>query len=386
MSSSLENKAASAERADHKSILRDHQMLMQTARLDHLTTAVPCVLLILNVERQIVYKNQQAVVFLASDAGGEILGKRLGELLNCIHASQSSKGCGTTQYCHACGVMKATSQSHAHGATVVHECIVTTVGSDSYEFRVWTTPYRCGEKDFTILSLLDISNEKRRDVLERNFFHDVNNLLNMLVGYSRLVEDETDFKSVGEYFKVIQQAGNELVDEVASHQSFLLAERGELSVNISSFDSRSVFEDVVSMLSEKERQKGWKIVVDNRFDHCEVTTDQVLLRRVLEMMVQNALEAPAEVKDIHLACQRSQESLVFSVHTAGVLPQSANVKMSQCSLSAKENERGIRTYTIKLFGEKYLKGKTWVSTMPNEGTTFCFSLPLKKKCVSELMC
>jgi len=377
MNRSLENKTASPERADSESILRDNQMLVQTALLDHLTTAVPCVLLILNTARQIVYKNRQAIDLMGSDAGGEILGKRLGEMLNCIHASQSSKGCGTTKCCRVCGVTKATNQSHAHGATVVHECRITTVVGGSYEFRVWATPYRCGEKEFMILTLLDISHEKRRNDLERIFFHDVNNLLNVVVGYTHLIEDEADLKSIGEDIKIIQRAGTELVNEVSSQQSFLLAERGALSVNISNFDSLSVFEDVMSMLSMKDRQKGWKIVVDKRSDRCEMTTDQVLLRRVLGMMVKNTLEVTAEVKEIHLACQRSQDSVVYSAHSAGYVQQSANLQMSQSPVSVKEKERDIRTYTMKLFGEKYLKGNIWGSATPEKGTTYCFSLPLK---------
>jgi hypothetical protein len=379
MSSSLENTSASLERADPESVLRDYQLLMQTAMLDQLTTALPCVLLILNAERQVVYKNQQTPDPMDFDALGEILGKRLGEILTCIHDAHSSKGCGATKYCHACGFIKAMNQSKAHGATVVHECSIMTVGGGSYEFRVWATPYRCGEKDFTIFTLLDISNEKRRDALERNFFHDVNNLLNMVVGYSHLAEDETDLKSVGEYIKVIQRAGSELVEEVAAHQSFLLAERGDLFVKMASVDSRAVFVDVMNVLSAKDRQKGWTIVLDERSDHCVITTDQVLLRRVLGLMVKNALEVTTDVKEIHLACQRSEDSLVFSVHTAGHMPRSVILQLSQHSSTDKEKVCDIRTYSMKLFGEKYLKGNIEVSAAPGKGTTLFFSLPLKRQ-------
>ena len=228
-----------------------------------------------------------------------------------------------------------------------------------------------------ILTLLDISHEKRRNALDRIFFHDVNNLLNVVVGYTHLIEDDADLKSIVEDIKIIQRAGTELVNEVASHQSFLLAERGELSVNISSFDSLSIFEDVMGMLSMKDRQRGWKIVVDKRSDRCEMTTDQVLLRRVLGMMVKNTLEVTAEIKEIHLACQRNQDSVVYSAHSAGYVQQSANLQMSQTPVSVKEKERDIRTYTMKLCGEKYLKGSIWGSATPEKGTTYCFSLPLK---------
>ena len=35
-----------------------------------------------------------------------------------------------------------------------------------------------------------------------------------------------------------------------------------------------------------------------------------------------------------------------------------------------------RTYSMKLFGEQYLKGKVWFSTSEDKGTTFFISVPL----------
>jgi sensor histidine kinase regulating citrate/malate metabolism len=36
--------------------------------------------------------------------------------------------------------------------------------------------------------------------------------------------------------------------------------------------------------------------------------------------------------------------------------------------------RGIGTYSMKLFGEKYLKGKVWFTSSAENGTSFFFEL------------
>jgi sensor histidine kinase regulating citrate/malate metabolism len=40
------------------------------------------------------------------------------------------------------------------------------------------------------------------------------------------------------------------------------------------------------------------------------------------------------------------------------------------SFSTKGRGRGIGTYSMKLLGEKYLKGRVWFTSSPNAGTTF----------------
>ncbi|MEI7946139.1 MAG: ATP-binding protein [bacterium] len=383
MSSSLETQFAPPERADAESISRDAQLLMESALLEHLTTAVPCVLLILNPERQIVYKNQRTIDLLGTSAIEEMLGKRPGEMLHCVHACESQAGCGTTEFCRECGAVNTVLQSQAEGATVVSECRISTVSGGAYEFRVWASPYRYGKKDFTLFTLLDISNEKRRNVLERTFFHDVINILNVVVGCSQLLEDTKDVENVAEYIKTIQIAANELVEEISSHRRLLQAENGELSVTISKVVSLSLLREVKKVFSADENLKNREIVVDAGSDGAEIATDRVLLRRVLTNMVKNALEATAVGKEVRLACERSQSSIVFSVHNPGHMPRSVQLQVFHRSFSTKGKGRGIGTYSMKLFGEKYLKGKVWFSSTEDKGTTFYLSLPLEYPAVDS---
>lgn len=47
----------------------------------------------------------------------------------------------------------------------------------------------------------------------------------------------------------------------------------------------------------------------------------------------------------------------------------------QRSFSTKGNDRGLGTYSMKLFGENYLKGKVYFQSDADKGTTFFLALP-----------
>ena len=50
-----------------------------------------------------------------------------------------------------------------------------------------------------------------------------------------------------------------------------------------------------------------------------------------------------------------------------------------CALSARRGDgRGLGTYSMKMFGEKVLKGRVSFSSSPEEGTIFRFSLPFRE--------
>ncbi len=367
---------APAERADAESVQRDAESLQSAVLAEHVARVIPSIVVILNKERQVVYKNQRLMDLLGEPSDQEVLGKRPGELLDCIHAHERETGCGTTEFCRECGAVKAILKSQQDKVEVEDECRITSTTGDAYDFRVWASPFTFEGMDYTIFGLTDIRDEKRRDALERTFFHDVNNLLNIILGYSSLVIEIKDMETVSEHINTIQMAGRQLVEEIASHRRLLQAENGELSVTISNIESLSLLGQVLELFSADEKWRDRNIVVGKNSDGVEIATDQVLLRRVLENMVKNALEATSPGEEVCLACARSNSSIVFSVHNPGYMPRSVQLQMFQRSFSTKGKGRGIGTYSMKLFGEQYLKGKVWFSTSEDKGTTFFISVPL----------
>lgn len=78
-------------------------------------------------------------------------------------------------------------------------------------------------------------------------------------------------------------------------------------------------------------------------------------------------EAIKENKSI-TGAKHSKETIKFWVKNNLVLPAKIKEKIFNRSFSTKGAEKGISTYSVKLFTEKYLKGKANFTSDKENGT------------------
>lgn len=369
---------APAERDAIENVLHDADILQTCLLAEHVAHVIPSILVILNMQRQVVYMNQRLMDVLAGSTSREVLGKRPGELFDCVHAHEKKAGCGTTEFCCECGAVNAILKSQREKVAVEEECRITSSAGDSYDFRVWASPFHFEGKDYTIFCVADIRHEKRRLALEQTFFHDVNNLLVALVGCSEMIDTSTLPQHVAESIEDIKKSSKELASEIAGHRKLLQAEDGRLTLDLAGdVGSLELVNDLILLAG-----RMWPDRPVFRRESCEdfvLTTDRSLLFRILLNMVKNAVEASSKTDTISIGCRRESDSGIFSVHNPGFMLRSTQNQVFQRSFSTKGAGRGIGTYSIKLFGEKYLKGKAGFTSSEDWGTTFFISVPLSRE-------
>lgn len=374
MSSAHATLFAPAERAAHDAIIRDAASVVQKGIMEHVTRSVPCLTLILNKQRQAVYVNDRMVEALGARSPDDLLGKRPGEMLHCVHACETAAGCGTTAFCRYCGAAQSILQAQASGLEAVKECRIDTTDGHTYDFRVWTTPIEDAGDGYTVFSLIDIADEKRRHALERTFFHDVNDMLTVVTGFSQLLQGSADAQEIAELSSTVEQATEQLADEIASHWKLLQAEKGQLAVSLSAFKALELVRELQRV--HARRWHDWSIIPDDDSEPFQIETDRALLRRVLNNMLKNAVEASQPGEAILIGCRQVASNGVFWVHNPGHIGRAVQLQMFQRSFSTKGEGRGIGTYSMRLFGEQHLRGKVWFTSTREEGTTFYISLPL----------
>jgi signal transduction histidine kinase len=91
-------------------------------------------------------------------------------------------------------------------------------------------------------------------------------------------------------------------------------------------------------------------------------------------MIKNAIEATVPDDHIILSCSGLGTKVRFEVHNRSIIPEDTQSELFKRFYSTKQNGRGIGTYSMKLFGEKYLKGRVWFRSSPENGTSFYFEL------------
>jgi PAS domain-containing protein len=352
----------------------DAEMFSSNEMLSKLSEAVATMMVILNRDRQIVYANKLFLDFLNLTDNREIIGKRPGEAVGCLHTLFQGAVCGTSKFCRTCGSLGAILESHM-GEQTVNESRITTCDNEAMDFRVTATPYSENGDQFTIFAIHDISNEKRRQILERVFFHDVMNTAGTISGLSAVLQSIENQKEKNEIAKTIQRVTEDMMNEIESQRHLTAAERNELIPEFQNCETHPLLVSVAEMYSGNQIADGKEVMIEQHSENLQIETDPLILRRVLHNMVKNALEATSVSSAVRLSCEPVNNSVVFSVRNDGLIESDVQLQLFKRSFSTKGRGRGIGTYSMKLFGEKYLKGKVWFESSVEKGTTFHISVP-----------
>lgn len=338
--------------------------------------ALPHVVVILNCDRQMVYANRYLLDVLQLDNFDSLYGRPPGELLDCPHAFEDGGGCGFTEACQACGANRTISFCR-RGERSVQECRILQRGSGrAVDVRVAGTPVCFENEQFTILALTDISDEKRRQALERIFFHDLLNIATGISAFSAVLNRSSRPEVAAEATQSINRLVHQLAEEIRSQRELIAAESNQLELDLQPVNSRQTGQRVLDNFRGQEIAAGRELCIAPDFSECEFVSDRVLVTRVLANMVKNALEAISPGQQVMMGCAKRGNRVEFRVHNPGEMPREVKLQVFQRSFSTKGRGRGLGTYSVKLLTEGYLRGHAWFTSTATEGTTFYVSYPL----------
>ncbi len=367
---------APAGRDSAGELRRKYEVIEAAPLLQQTIDAMSDLVLILNGNRQVISANRQVLETL--DCGlNDVLGKRPGELVGCHNAAIGPDGCGTATDCMTCGAVNAILECREITEKVTRECRISLeepVGG-ALDLRVSATAVDVQGVRFTICVMKDISDEKRLAVLARLFFHDVMNTAGGIQGYTELIREEVPAHSPeDEDLQVLSGLADQLMDEIRAQRDLTYAEAGELEPECDSVSVRDFLQQLRTAYSKHPVAYQRQIALADVWSG-EIITDQRLLGRVLGNMIKNALEAIGSGQTVTMHCREQGGDVVFGVHNPTVMPADVQAQIFQRSFSTKAAQgRGIGTHSVKLLGERYLRGKVWFTSSEAAGTTFSIRL------------
>ena len=287
-------------------------------------------------------------------------------------------GCGTGEHCSTCGAVFTVIRSADTRGRITSECRLT-INSDNpvaLDLQVVATPLAIDGEQLTLCILRDISMEKRRLVLERVFFHDVLNTVGGIHGVASLLAEKDNLEADREveYRQWMISLTERLMDEIQHQRKLLAAERGEFKPILGMVKVSEILQDVHTLYLNHGVSEHRQLLLTSVPD-CQIVSDGALLRKILGNLVKNALEATPRGGTITIAGAYDDDTVSFTVHNPTVMPREVQLQLFQRSFSTKGEGRGIGTYSIRLFGERYLKGKIDFSSREPDGTTFTFTIP-----------
>ena len=253
-----------------------------------------------------------------------------------------------------------------------------------------------------LMNLLERANkdlremDKMKSTFLANMSHELRTPMNAIIGYTDLLIDGVDGPVNEEQDKSLNKVATnarhllQLINDVLDISKI---EAGKMKINPKELDLRWLIESATPTLEPQIRMKGITLTVNVPDELPHVYGDEARLKEVLINLLSNAIKFTHE-GGITISAKLSER---------GVKPGEAPLFMEICvadtGIGIREEDVGkifdkfvqadlttIRQYEGTGLGLSIArglislhKGMIWVTSKLEEGSTFCFTLPLKKE-------
>lgn len=339
----------------------------------------PDLVLILDKNRRIVACNEKARRFFNHTNKIDTIGSKLGEAFGCVHALQDENGCGESEYCFQCGANKGYTDVLNSAGSYENECRIKVDyhGIETVlDFSVYTSNLQLGNNEYIVLAIKNLESEKRRELLERIFYHDVLNTASIIFGISGMISEVYDTDDFEKYATILQNTSEQLIQEIQAQRDLTNAEAGKLVIYPALDNVNDILEKAFQLYQNNSLTKGKDFVCEYPEGTLIIETDHHFIIRSLGNLIKNALEAINPGGKVSLTAKEYGDNVRFVVANDGVIPKHIQLQIFNRSFSTKAKKgRGIGTYSVKLLIENYLKGKvSFVSNDENQ-TQFIIDVP-----------
>lgn len=242
-----------------------------------------------------------------------------------------------------------------------------------------------------ILTFHDITQEKQLEEMKLDFVsmaaHELRTPLTTIKGYLSvfLEENAKSFdKEQRMFLDRMSIATEQLVSLVENLLNVSRIERGVFSVNLEVLDWEPIVSKTVEELSERAKEKNIELkFVNPRNVIHKVQADKLRVGEIISNLVSNAISYTQSGGKVTVSTEVRGNDIITNVEDTGVgIPKEAQshlfTKFFRVSGTLAQGSKGtgLGLYIAKAITEMH-KGKIWVKSEVDKGSTFSFSLPLQ---------
>jgi CheY-like chemotaxis protein len=206
--------------------------------------------------------------------------------------------------------------------------------------------------------------------------------MNSIIGFSDLLQNETDPLKRDQYINIIQTSGGNLLRLLDDIIDLSKIESGNLKIELSNVRINKVFSELNELYS-LELQKKEKTDVRIEFcladeDLC-MKTDPLRLKQILSNLISNSIKFTSEGL-ITISCVKNKQELIFMVSDTGVgIPPEDQPKIFDrfVRFDYHDMNKGGSGIGLSIVQKLILllDGKIWFESIVGQGSNFYFSLP-----------
>jgi signal transduction histidine kinase/CheY-like chemotaxis protein len=215
-----------------------------------------------------------------------------------------------------------------------------------------------------------------------NMSHEIRTPMNAIVGFSELVEFESDPAKKHQYVKIIQNSTTNLLNLIVGIVDLSKIEIGAMQLNHSNFMISEIFNELKEIYALELIKRDKPDIKLNFYlpaSDIFINSDPYRIKQIISNLLGNAVKFTTR-GTITFKCAKLDDELIFSVSDTGIgIPQKDQKKIFERFIKfdyhGMNNEgTGIGLSLVEKL-VTLLDGRIWLKSVEGEGSTFFFSIP-----------
>lgn len=230
----------------------------------------------------------------------------------------------------------------------------------------------------------EIANRTKSEFLA-NMSHELRTPLNSIIGFSDLLCDQIYGKLNEKQLKYannISKSGKHLLNLINDILDLSKVEAGKMELDYREFELTDRLNSVKSLLSPIAARKNIKIEINVNKDLTTICADEARFVQIMYNLVDNAIKFSFENNPVRIEARRKGEFLETTVTDIGIgiKPEDQHKLFQPFSQVAAFSSKKFQGTGLGLSLVKQIVnlhgGYVWFRSIPGEGSTFAFSIPI----------
>ena len=236
---------------------------------------------------------------------------------------------------------------------------------------------------------------REKDNFLANMSHEIRTPLNGIIGFTNLLKLENLKDEPLEFVNIIEESSNNLLHIVNDILDFAKVSSGKIEVEEISFNIMEKFESCIDSYTIKATQKNIELglFIDPSLP-TEIIGDPTKISQVLLNLLSNAIKFTPKEGQVNISIEKISETtqeigIRFSIKDSGIGIEEEKKKtifdaFSQADASTNRKFGGTGLgLTISSKFVELMNGKLEIKSEPNNGSTFFFTLNLKRSLLAK---
>ena len=219
-----------------------------------------------------------------------------------------------------------------------------------------------------------------------NMSHELRTPMNAIIGFSEVLADRMFgelTEKQEEYLKDIMESGRHLLSLINDILDLSKIEAGRMELELTEFDLPQAIDNAITLVRERAGRRGIELskAVDERLG--AVRADERKVKQVLLNLLSNALKFTPEGGRIDVSANAHDDVAEIAVSDTGVgiAPEDQEAVFEEFRQVGTAEKKVEGTGLGLALSRKFIElhgGKIWVQSEVGRGSTFTFTLPLRR--------